>query len=72
VDFHHIRCNLKDSTKDFEFSDTAASRLGHLAEEGLITDYKLIRKFYFGLADSISLSHTPGSSESSFMEPLAY
>ncbi len=44
MDYYHIWCNLKDSSKDLEFSRNVAAYLGHLAEKGLISEYKLTRR----------------------------
>ncbi|HWR83713.1 MAG TPA: DUF6614 family protein [Candidatus Deferrimicrobium sp.] len=44
-----VWCNLKDSSKDLEFSKAIDGYLGYLKEQGKIESYRLMRrKFGFG------------------------
>ncbi len=44
VDHYHIWCNLRPGTKDLDFSGAIHAMLGHMKEEGLVEDYRLLRR----------------------------
>jgi hypothetical protein len=57
MDYYHIWCNLKDSSKDLEFSRDVAAYLGHLMEKGLIIEYKLTRRKFGFSPDDLGEFH---------------
>jgi hypothetical protein len=44
VNVYHIWCNLKPGVGDLEFSERLGAYLGHLKAEGLIGDWRLMRR----------------------------
>jgi hypothetical protein len=44
VNIYHIWCNLKPGVGDLEFSEQLGAYLGHLKAEGLIADWRLMRR----------------------------
>ncbi len=44
MDYYEIWCDLKDGSRDMEFSRNVAAYLGYLRERGLIEGYRLSRR----------------------------
>lgn len=44
MDIYHIWCNLKPGLSDTDFADKVGAYLGHLREQGLISDWRLTRR----------------------------
>ena len=52
MNYYQIWCNLKDSSKDIEFCESANAYLEHLREKGFIEGHRIIRrKLGFGPSD---------------------
>lgn len=49
MNYYHVWCNLKDSSKDLEFCKAVDAYLGYLKEQGQIQSFRVTRrKFGFG------------------------
>ena len=49
MNYYHVWCNLKDSSKDLEFCRAVDAYLGHLRTQGHIQSFSVTRrKFGFG------------------------
>ncbi len=44
MDIYHAWCDLKPGVKDTEFSDSVATYMRHLEEQGLIASWRLTRR----------------------------
>jgi hypothetical protein len=44
MDYYHIFCNLKNSSRDLQFCESVAKYLGYLKQRGLIEGYRLTRR----------------------------
>lgn len=44
VNYYHIWCNLKDSSKDLNFCESVNRYLGHLQSKGLLDGFKITRR----------------------------
>ena len=44
MNYYHIWCNLKDTTKDLEFCEAVKQYLGYLQEQGRIEGYQMTRR----------------------------
>lgn len=52
MNYLHVWCDLKDGSRDLEFSRAVAAYLGYLQGKGKISGYRLTRrKFGFGPAE---------------------